>query len=168
MARTTACTDRTEEPMEFRCPLVAVEDMAASRAFYETVLEQEVALDFGANITFRGGFALQTRSSWAEFIDRREEDVSRGSSDFELYFEEEEFDALLERLQAHVLDYVHLVREYPWGQRVVRFYDPDRHIVEVGESMASVVRRFVTQGLTPEETAQRTQHPLDFVRACLE
>jgi len=26
----------------------------------------------------------------------------------------------------------------PWGQRVIRFYDPDMHIVEVGESLESV------------------------------
>jgi hypothetical protein len=32
------------------------------------------------------------------------------------------------------VEYVHPLREQPWRQRVVRFYDPDHHIIEVGES----------------------------------
>jgi catechol 2,3-dioxygenase-like lactoylglutathione lyase family enzyme len=154
--------------MKFRCPLIAVENMAASRVFYEEVLGQKVIQDFGANVTFAGDFSLQTRPTWAEFIDRSEDEVSRASSDFELYFEEESFDAFAERLRQHDVDYVHDVREYPWGQRVVRFYDPDGHIVEVGETMANVARRLVAQGLTPEETAARTLHPLEFVLASIE
>ena len=52
------------------------------------------------------------------------------------------------------------------GQRVIRFYDPDMHIIEVGESMLTVVKRFISQGLSIEETAERTQHPIEFIRAC--
>lgn len=34
-----------------------------------------------------------------------------------------------------------------WGQRVVRFYDPDKHIIEVGVNMLMVVRRFLNSSL---------------------
>lgn len=57
--------------------------------------------------------------------------------------------------------------EYPWGQRVIRFYDPDMHIIEVGEPMENVVKRFIDQGLSVEETSKRTQHPIEFVKNCL-
>ena len=30
------------------------------------------------------------------------------------------------------ITYVHDVVEYGWGQRVVRFYDPDGNLIEVG------------------------------------
>ncbi|MEW9121058.1 MAG: hypothetical protein AB2421_00005 [Thermotaleaceae bacterium] len=53
------------------------------------------------------------------------------------------------------------------GQRVIRFYDPDMHIIEVGESMETVVKGFIKQGLSIEETAERTQHPIEFVKRCL-
>jgi len=53
---------------------------------------------------------------------------------------------------------------YPWGQRVIRFYDPDFHIVEVGESMESVFKKFQKQGMSIDEVAQRTQHPVEFVK----
>jgi catechol 2,3-dioxygenase-like lactoylglutathione lyase family enzyme len=153
--------------VKYKCPLVVVNDIAVSRKFYEEVLGQKVILDFGANITFEGDFALQSKSSWAEFIDRTEAEVTFNSNNFELYFEEEQFDDWVERLQSHSIKYVHAVKEFPWGQRVIRFYDPDMHIIEIGESMVTVVRRFLTQGLSVEETAERTQHPVEFVRLCL-
>lgn len=45
----------------------------------------------------------------------------------------------------------------------MRFYDPDGHIIEVGETMPSVVRRFLAQGLTLEEVAQRMDVPLEYL-----
>ena len=54
-----------------------------------------------------------------------------------------------------------------WGQRVVRFYDPDGHIIEVGEKLDAVISRFMEQGLSTEETAARMDIPVDFVTAYL-
>ena len=53
------------------------------------------------------------------------------------------------------------------GQRVVRFYDPDGHIIEAAEKLDDVIARFVAQGLSPEETADRMGSPLDFVVSSL-
>ena len=53
------------------------------------------------------------------------------------------------------------------GQRVVRFYDPDKHIVEVGENMKAVCRRFLDSGMTPEQAAERMGVPMKFVNACI-
>ena len=64
--------------------------------------------------------------------------------------------------------YVHPLFEHRWGQRVVRFYDPDRHIIEVGEKLDAVILRFMERGLSAEETAVRMDIPVDFVTACLE
>ncbi|MBQ8137428.1 MAG: glyoxalase, partial [Clostridia bacterium] len=64
--------------------------------------------------------------------------------------------------------YVHPPVTHRWGQRVVRFYDPDGHIIEVGEKMDAVVRRFVRQGLSMEETAARMDVPLEFVQKSLQ
>ena len=64
--------------------------------------------------------------------------------------------------------YVHPLVEHRWGQRVVRFYDPDKHIIEVGEKLDTVILRFMEQGLSAEEIAIRMDIPLDFVTACLD
>lgn len=153
--------------MKYKLPLIVVTDISVSRKFYEEVLNQKVILDFGANITFTGEFSLQTKASWVNFINKTQNDIVYKTNNFELYFEEEQFDEFVERLKSFDIQYVHDVVEYPWGQRVIRFYDPDMHIIEVGESMETVIKRFIAQGLSIEETAERTQHPIQFVKSCL-
>jgi catechol 2,3-dioxygenase-like lactoylglutathione lyase family enzyme len=153
--------------MKFFCPLIVVRDLARSRKFYEEVLGQEVILDFGANITFDGNFSLQSLDSWQKFIEKEKAAIAFGSNSFELYFEENRFDEFLNKLSACPIEYIHPLVEYSWGQRVVRFYDPDHHIIEVGESMTCVVHRFYDQGLSIDEIASRTQHPVEFVKNCL-
>ncbi|MFZ5501107.1 MAG: glyoxalase, partial [Candidatus Micrarchaeota archaeon] len=49
------------------------------------------------------------------------------------------------------------------GQRVMRFYDPDGHVIEVGEAMEAVVWRFHREGMTHEEISARSSMPLEFV-----
>ncbi len=52
----------------------------------------------------------------------------------------------------------------PWGQRDIRVYDPDKHIVEIAENMNTVIKRFFSQGMSAEEVAKRTMFPLDVVK----
>jgi hypothetical protein len=59
---------------------------------------------------------------------------------------------------------LHPLREQPWGQRVFRCFDPDGHIVEVGEPMPVVIGRYLSQGMSVEEATERTSMPLDIVR----
>ena len=153
--------------MKFKNPLLVVSDMEKSKKFYKDVLNLRVIMDFGANVTLTGGLCLQTKETWMGFIDAKEEDIIFGGNNAEIYFEEDDFDAFAEKLKGiDDIDYVHPVIEHRWGQRVVRFYDPDRHIIEVGENMKFVYRRFLDSGMTEEEVAVRMDVPLKFVQAC--
>ena len=151
--------------MKLKNPMLVVTDMTRSVEFYTRVLGLHVILDFGANKTLTGGLALQTLESWEDFIGT--EEVAFGGRCGELYFEEEDFDRFAERLNAADVELVHPVKEHSWGQRVVRFYDPDHHIVEVGESMKTVCRRFLDGGMTPEQVAARMDVPVKFVKGCM-
>ncbi|MGM9662154.1 MAG: VOC family protein [Oscillospiraceae bacterium] len=153
--------------MRFKNPLLAVTDLERSVAFYREVLGLRKVLDFGANVTLTGGVCLQTADSWAAFIGGAPGELGWCGRTGELYFEEEDFDAFAERLRGLEIHYVHPVQEQAWGQRAVRFYDPDCHIIEVGESMTAVCRRFLDGGMTPEQAAARMDVPLKFVRACM-
>lgn len=154
--------------MKFKNPLLAVRDMERSKAFYREVLGLHVVMDFGANVTLTGGLCLQTLETWADFLGKAAEDIRFGGSDSEVYFEEDDFDGFLTRLAACPdVACVHPLLEHRWGQRVVWLYDPDRHIIEVGENMKSVCRRFRDQGMTPERIAGRMEVPLKFVTGCL-
>ena len=47
------------------------------------------------------------------------------------------------------------VIEHSWGQRVIRFYDLDGHLIEVGEDMKMVVKRFLASSMTMEEVSAK-------------
>ena len=151
--------------MVFCNPMLVVTDMEQSVAFYKNILDLDVILDFGANKTLTGGMALQTLDSFKAFIGS--EAISFGSKNAEMYFEEDDFDRFIEKLSASGVEYVHPVKEHSWGQRVVRFYDPDRHIIEVGESMSRVCRRFLDSGLSEEGIARRMGVSVEYVRSQL-
>ena len=151
--------------MEYRGVLIAVRDMEKSRRFYRDVLGLQAVQDFGANVALEGGIFLQTLDSWRELI--RTDGVALPNHAGELYFEEEDLPGFCDRMAAFGVRLVHPQMEHRWGQRVVRFYDPDGHIIEVGEKMDAVVRRFADGGLSPEQTAERMDVPLDFVLSTL-
>lgn len=151
--------------MKFKNPLLIVTDMDKSVKFYKEVLGLHVIIDFGANKTLTGGLCLQTIETWKDFIGTSE--ISFGSNNYEVYFEEDDFDKFADKLKSFDIEYVHPVKEHSWGQRVVRFYDPDKHIIEVGENMKAVCKRFLNSGMTPEQVAERMDVPMKFINACM-
>lgn len=152
--------------MKYTSTLIAVKDMEKSKQFYHDVLGLNVVADFGVNVTLDGGVVLQTFDTWKSFI--RTDKVVLPNNAGELYFEEDDMDAFYNHLKSFAISYVHELFEHRWGQRVVRFYDPDKHIVEVGEKLDAVVLRFVEQGLSAEEIASKMDIPIDFVVSCLD
>lgn len=155
--------------MKFLSPMIVVSDIKKSKQFYDKVLGLEVVHDFGANVVLTEGIALQTKETWSTFIQKLDNDFVFGGNVSELYFEEDDFDGFIQKLNNITgMNYVHPMLEHSWGQRVVRFYDPDNHIIEVGENMIMVARRFINNGLSIEETAKRMDVPLTYVKSCLE
>ena len=133
--------------MKLICPLLVVKDMELSKRFYRDVLDLEVEMDFGANVTLTGGLSLQSEESWRQFIHVKEDEIAYGGKDAELYFETEDVAAFAEKLKAmESIVYVHPLFEHRWGQRCVRLYDPDGHVIEVGESLEKVGKRFFCTG----------------------
>lgn len=61
------------------------------------------------------------------------------------------------------VEYVNKCMEHEWGQRVIRLYDLDGHVIEVGEAMEYVARRFLEMGMTVEEVARKTQMAVEVV-----
>ena len=151
--------------MKIKNTMLVVTDIDKSVEFYEKVLGLRVIMDFGANKTLTGGLALQTLDTWREFIGT--DDISFGNNSSEIYFEEDNFDKFAERLQRFDVDYVHPVKEHSWGQRVIRIYDPDMHIIEIGENIKSVCQRFLDSGMIAKQVAERMDVPIKFVNACM-
>lgn len=149
--------------MKYVCSLVVVQDIKISRYFYEELLRQKVKYDFGENVQFEGGFAIHLAEHYSKLLGEKNAILLKKTNNFELYFETDEIDCFFEKLKENKVEFLHGIREQPWGQRVMRFYDPDSHIVEVGESMESVVLRYYKTGMNIEDISNRTSMPEDFV-----
>lgn len=77
---------------EIKNPMLVVTDIDKSVEFYKKVFGLHIIMDFGANKTLTGGLALQTVETYKAFIGTN--DISFGGNNFELYFEEDDFDNL--------------------------------------------------------------------------
>lgn len=145
---------------------IFVKDIKISKEFYTGLLEMEIDLDFGKNVIFKNGFAIweiqenhiiPLRIGLKKISDQS---VNR----FELYFETENITEIFEALKNRKINFLHELNEETWGQRTIRFYDPDCHLIEIGESVRQFVRRLYEQGLTVGQVMERTSLPLEEVQ----
>jgi catechol 2,3-dioxygenase-like lactoylglutathione lyase family enzyme len=151
--------------MKYVCALIVVDDIDIAKDFYVRVLKQKIATDFGENVAFEGGFAIHQREHFQDLIENRA--VAPGGNNAELYFEDDDVDAIETELRTEGVEFVHRTREQPWRQRVLRFYDRDRHIVEIGESLEFLAYRLWREGKTAEEISAITTMAPEFVKAAI-
>lgn len=141
--------------MKYQGVCIAVSDVKLARKFYEDLFGLEVFQDYGISISFYGGISLQQEFDW--LLNVSKESVLKKSHNMELYFEEDGFDDFIEKLEKRG-DIKYMgegIKEAGWGQRSIRFYDLDGHIIEVGENLKMVVKRFLDSGMSMEETSKR-------------
>lgn len=155
--------------MKYTSTLIVVRNIEQSKKFYNKVLGLDVISDFGANVTLTGGIVLQSLETWKDFINKDKNEIIFKNNTCELYFEEDNIDYFLKKINNFKdIEYVHNVIEHSWGQRVIRFYDLDKHVIEVGENIVTVVKRFIESGLSIKETAIRMDVPIDYIKSCLD
>lgn len=147
--------------MKYICPLIVVSNVAISRNFYEKILNQKVKYDFGENIIFEGDFSIHKLDHYRKLIGNKE--VQHESNSFELYFEDDKLEELESKLKENNIEFLHEIKEQPWRQRVMRFYDPDKNIIEVGESMELVTSRLYLEGMELNEISRITMLPKEYI-----
>ena len=146
--------------MKYICTVISVSDIEAAKKFYKDLFGLKIYQDYGKNISFTCGLALQQDFDW--LVNLPKEKVLKKSNNVEIAFEESDFDEFLIRLKQYEnIEYLDEVMEHTWGQRVIRFYDLDGHIIEVGESMKIVIQRFLSTGMTMEEISSKMDAPIE-------
>lgn len=153
--------------MKFCTTLIAVKDMEQSLQFYRDLFNQEVTQDLGWNKTLTCGLTLQEH--FDQLAGFPAETMKYHPNTMELYFETENFDEFISLLSNYPdVEILHEPKTFPWLQRGVRIFDPNGHLIEVSESMYSVVCKQFEQGKSAEETAELIAHPLNVVQAWYE
>ena len=120
--------------MRLRNILIVVEDIEKSKKFYHDLFGLDVILDNEENVILTEGLVLQEKTIWKNFLER---DIISESNSCELYFEEKNIEAFVEKLDNLYPDvkYVNRLMTHSWGQKVLRFYDLDGNLIEVGTPM---------------------------------
>ncbi len=120
--------------MKFKGTLIVVKDCKKALKFYQDMFGFELIQDHDGNMELSDHLYLQEETYWERFTGRR---VAARGNQTELYFEEPEIDLFVKKLAALYPDteYVNPLMTHSWGQRVVRFYDPDGNLIEVGTPM---------------------------------
>ena len=117
--------------MKLKNILIVVKDIERSRQFYHDLFGLELILDNDGNMILSEGLVLQDEKIWKNFLSR---DIIPENNSCELYVEEADLEGFVERLEKLYpkVQYVNRLMTHSWGQRVVRFYDPDGNLIEVG------------------------------------
>ncbi len=118
--------------------IVFVKDIERSKTFYADVLKQKIMQDFGSLVLFENHFALhQVQSIYQTVFKQGPDDVplDQGKRNLLIYFESQRLDDMYACVCAAGARLIHGIERQIWGQKVFRFFDPDGHIVEIGESL---------------------------------
>ena len=117
--------------MKLKNILIVVKDIEKSKQFYHDLFGLDVVLDSDGNMILTEGLVLQDEEIWKKFLGK---DIITRNNACELYFEEKEIEAFVEKLERLYPDilYVNRLMVHSWGQKVIRFYDLDGNLIEVG------------------------------------
>ena len=141
--------------IRFHSTVLITNRLEEMKCFYSGLLGQRVRFDFDSCVTLECALTLwepredsvMTKALAGEF---------GANNGLEACFETDDFEAEAARITSGGVRLLHGIAEETWGQRTLRFYDPDSNIVELGESMPCFCRRLHAQGLDMEAVARKT------------
>lgn len=138
--------------MRLKNILITVSDVERAKDFYKELFGLDVLMDNGCNIILTEGLVLQDRALWEEATGQK---ILSYNSASVLYFEERDIESFAEKLSLYmvsvakegddtesdaadvevrddVIKYICPLTEISPGRKVIRFYDPDGNLIEVG------------------------------------
>lgn len=116
--------------MKFKNVVIVVNSLEESIKFYHDLFGLEVVLNQERNVILTEGLVLQEKKVWEEFLNKT---VVSGHFSCELYFEEADLDAFVRKLERiyPAVQYINRPEILETGQKMVRFCDPDGHLLEI-------------------------------------
>jgi catechol 2,3-dioxygenase-like lactoylglutathione lyase family enzyme len=147
--------------MHFHSPVIFVSDIERSKKFYCEILGQKTEHDFGKNLIFKSGLTIWEVSS--DHLIGKKLKTKSVSNSFELYFETDQIEEKFAKLKQEDVRFLHELYEESWGQRTIRFFDPDSHLIEVGEPLETFVINMHKKGFSEKQITKKSGIPLETV-----
>ena len=153
---------------KYKCAVIFVNDIECSKNFYCNVLNQEIEMDFGRNVSFKNGFAIWLKDYAIKTIFNDSKNIeNKNNLNIELYFELPDINDFFIKLKNQKIEFIHDIHEHPWGQQAFRIFDPDSYIIEIAESMDDVIKRFFNNGFDISEISKKTLMPIDYIKSII-
>jgi catechol 2,3-dioxygenase-like lactoylglutathione lyase family enzyme len=154
--------------LNFHSPVIITNRFEDMLKFYKNILGMSIKHDFGNCITFNGGLSiwqLEDNYPIAQHLGRTYD--QSGNKNLELCFETESIDEFIESINDQKIHKLHEVTEERWGQKTIRFFDPDKNLIEVGESLKCLVIRLKKEGKSIDAIEHKTSLPKDLINELL-
>lgn len=153
--------------LRYHSAVIFTTDINKSADFYSNILGQKIIDDFGNCKVLECGISLwqiaDNHIIKANHTFPSEKQIQK----VEFCFETEDFSTMATELERHMIEYLHKEQTEAWGQKTIRFYDPDGNLIEAGESIPAFIKRMRNEGLNAEEIATQTAVPIETVRTIL-
>lgn len=143
----------------FEGTVLFVSDITKSKLFYEKVLNQQILYDLEGTVQFESGISIWQLQNEHILKETLKNDLK--TNRFELYFETENIEEIEKNLRNHKVEFLHATLTELWGQKTLRFFDPDYHLIEIGESMHTFINRLHNEGDNLDQIHKRTMYPLN-------
>jgi predicted enzyme related to lactoylglutathione lyase len=117
--------------------IVFVKDIKVSKAFYELVIGLKIEQDYETIVFFENHFVIHDRNNIIQTVFGKKLmlKTKQGRKNILIYFETDDIESAFQQIISNNVKIIHPIREQEWGQKVFRFYDPDNHIIEIGEAV---------------------------------
>jgi catechol 2,3-dioxygenase-like lactoylglutathione lyase family enzyme len=117
--------------------IVFVKDIEKSKKFYTDVIGLKIIEDCKTIIFFDNHFTIHNGNNLLSTVFKRSPffNFSKGKKNIEIYFETDDIEASYQTIVRNKVKIIHGIERQAWGQNVFRFYDPDKHILEIGEAL---------------------------------
>ena len=144
--------------------VLIVSDFPKMKRFYTKVLEQKIKHDFGNCIVLEKGLALwQLKKEYPLSVKLGSVYSKEGNRNIEICYITENIDKAYSDLLKEEVKFLHHIEMESWGQKTIRFFDPENNLIEIGESIPCFVRRLYTEGMTMPEVSNKTGIEIDTV-----
>jgi predicted enzyme related to lactoylglutathione lyase len=116
--------------------IVFVKDIKKSKHFYEIIIGLKVEKDNKSIVFFENHFVIHDRNAIIQTVFGRKPFLNnkQGRRNILVYFETDDIETIFNEIIKNNVKVIHPIKTQEWGQKVFRFFDPDNHIIEIGES----------------------------------
>jgi catechol 2,3-dioxygenase-like lactoylglutathione lyase family enzyme len=122
--------------VKFANAIVFVKDIDVSKRFYIDIIGLNMIDDYETIVFFENRFVIHSAKSIIHTVYKKDlpgSDHEQGKRNILIYFESDDLEGMYQKIEGAGVRIIHGIEKQAWGQRVFRFYDPDDHMVEIGE-----------------------------------